>query len=162
MPQDFSRKIIQILDLNKANYRFFEHEEVLTYEQAAEITKRFGIQGDELKCLLVCNKKSSRFYLAITLASKRADLDKLALIVGETNLKMASSENVGLVAKAVPGCVSPFGFSDEITIVVNPEIFESKYLIFSGGAATNSIEIEGLDLKKVFEYLPNPVIFETL
>ncbi len=157
--KDFSKEILAILEKEKASFRFFEHEPVFTKEEILALADRFDFKGEEMKNMLLCDKKSKRFYLAITLAKKpRIDLEKIAELVEERKLKMASEERVAQVAKALPGCVSPFGFDDDITILIDTSIFEPEFLLFSAGAPDNTVEVASSDLQSIFEKIPNKVI----
>ncbi len=161
--EDFSKDILEILKKEKADFRFFEHEPVFTKEEILALADRFDFRGEEMKNLLLCDKKSRHFYLAITLAKKdRVDLEKIAKIVNENKLKLASKERIQEITKAVPGCVSPFGFNDTISTIVDEAIFESEFLLFSAGAPNNTVEVSSKDLRKIFENLPNRVIFISL
>lgn len=158
--QDFSEKVLGILKANDAQFRFFEHEAAYSFEELEKIGAELGFQGTELKNLLLTDKKSKRFFLAITSPIfGRVDMDFLAEHFGEKRLKFASEEKVANVAHAAPGCVSPFGFSDEIPMLVDTRIFDEEKLLFSAGAPDNTVEIDAKDFEKVLRSLPNPIEF---
>ncbi|MCF7917847.1 YbaK/EbsC family protein [Candidatus Gracilibacteria bacterium] len=161
--QDFSQEILNILEKENADFQFFRHEPVFTKEEIFALANRFHFKGEEMKNLLLCDKKSRNFYLVLTLARKnRTNLEKVEELLNEKKLKMASPENVEKIAKAVPGCVSPFGFDDTIKIIADNEIFEPEFLLFSAGAPDNTIELASHDLRKILEKLPNEIIFSSL
>ena len=40
---------------------------------------------------------------------------------------------------------------------IDSEIFSSEYFIFNPSVSTKSIQIKTVDLKKIYEYLENPI-----
>jgi len=161
MFKDFSKEVLQILQGAKADFRSFQHESAFTFAELEALGKKLGWQGQEMKNLLLCDKKAKRFFLAVTLAAKQVDFAALASIFQEKKLKLASDENVEKIAHAKPGCLSPFGFSSSIPIAVDEEIFTPERLLFSGGSPSCTIEISSDSLRRVFSNLENEVIFQT-
>jgi len=75
-----------------------------------------------------------------------------------TKVSVASEEDVRNVVLCVPGCVAPFGFSEDITIIIDSLIYEFSDYLFSPGVTTKTIQTNVQDLKNLFTDLPNKVI----
>lgn len=130
-------------------YKEFNHAPILNYEDAEREQKKFGWSGVESKNVFI-KSTSGKFFIIATVMGEKVDFAKIKELIGE-KCSIASAEEVIDIAKCVPGCVAPFGFSENIKIYVDPKVFTFHEYLFSPGVTTKTIQINIDDLKKVFE-----------
>src|SRR5437899_11795447 len=89
------------------DYTRHEHPPVATVEEAEEHWA--GIDATHCKNLFLRNQKGNRHYLVVLVATKKADLKKVAEQIGDGKLSFASPERLMSHLGVTPGSVSPFG-----------------------------------------------------
>lgn len=82
--------------------------------------------------------------------------------INELKLKIAFSEELEQKSGYVHGSAATFHFSSDIIYLVDNSIFNVEYLIYSGGNQTESYVMKLIDLKNVFEYIDNKIIYVNL
>lgn len=151
------QNIKALLDQNQISYQEFDHEPILSYEDAEREKTRLHWQGIESKNVFMVGNDHN-YYIYVTFQGEKVDFKLLKELLG-VKLSIASTEDVKTVAECVPGCVSPFGFSEKIIIVVDPKIFTHTDYLFSPGVTTKTMQLNIQELKPIFEKLPNKVLF---
>ncbi len=147
------QNIIEILDSCNAEYKLFSHKAALSYDELEEARKDTGFEGTEGKCMVL--KINDSFVVYVTTASKRINFDKIKESLGTKKVRMATKEELKDNFGAEPGCAYPFGFENDI--YVDPEIYNQDRFLFSPALPTKTVQIEGNDLKKIFNSLKNKV-----
>lgn len=129
-------------------FQIVEHEPALTTEQADKFIE--GISGVRTKTMFLTNKKKTAFYLVIMDDSKRLDMDVFKEIVGEKQIKMASSATLDEKMKLPPGVVSPFGLlanvDRDIKVYFDKEIMGEERMSFHPNTNEKTIFISTNDL----------------
>ena len=151
------QNIINLLQKNNIQYQEFDHDPILSYEDAERERKKFNWQGVESKNVFM-KGKDGNYYVFLTIAGQKVDFEKLKELIG-TRCSIASHEDVENIIKCVPGCVIPFGFAENITIIIDPQIFDHNQYLFSPGQTDKTIQINPNDLKIIFEKLSNKIFF---
>ena len=155
-PQEQYKKVIGLLDTNAVEYKLFEHRAALTYEDLALVQQETGFIGTEGKCMVL--KVNDSFIVYVTLQGKRLNIPVIADTLGAKKVKLANPEELKEYFGAEPGCAYPFGFSEDVPIYVDPEIYNQEWLLFSPVLPTRTVQAKGMDLKKVFGNLHNKVL----
>jgi Ala-tRNA(Pro) deacylase len=150
------QNIIKLLNEHNIRFREYDHDPILSYNDAEKEKARFGWVGVESKNVFL-KGNDKKYYLYVTIQGKRVDFSLLKSILG-TKVSIASEEDVRNVISCTPGCVAPFGFSEDITIIIDPSIYEFSDYLFSPGVTTKTIQTNIQDLKNLFTHLPNKVI----
>ena len=151
--------IIRLLQQHHIAFREFDHDPILNYEDAEWEKSRLGWQGIESKNVFM-KGNDGNYYLYVTTQGQKVDFKKVKELLG-VKMEIASAEDVTNVIHCVPGCVAPFGFEENIVVLIDPNIFEHTNYLFSPGVTTKTIQTNIRDLKVVFEQLPNKIIFIT-
>ena len=154
-PQKVSEKIIELLKNSDVEYKEFSHRIVLSYEDAAEAQKETGFFGTESKCMVM--KADDTYFVYITLQGKRVNMNAIKEKFAAKKVRLVTKEELKDLFGAEPGCAYPFGFEEKYPIFIDPKIFEQEWLLFSPAVPTKTIQAKGVDLKKVFEKLPNTI-----
>lgn len=147
---------IDLLNKYSISFKEYDHDPILSYEDAEREAKRFGWQGVESKNVFM-KGSNGNYYLYVTTQGKNVDFKMLKNLLG-AKLSIASSEDVENVIHCVPGCVAPFGFNENIIILIDVSIFNNHDYLFSPGVTTKTIQTNIKDLKVIFDNLPNKVI----
>ncbi len=145
--------IIGLLRQHQIPYKEFDHEPILNYDDAEKQKQKFQWSGTESKNVFMKGDDST-YYVFVTFQGQRVDFKKLKELLG-VKLSIASEDDVRAVAQCVPGCVAPFGFSSDITILLDPTLFTHTDYLFSPGVTTKTIQTNVQELKKIFDGLPN-------
>lgn len=148
--------IVALLEKHQILYKEFDHPPILSYEDAEREKAIHHWEGVESKNVFI-QGKSGKYYVFVTVFGEKVDFAKLKELLGE-KCSVGERSEVEKITGCVPGCVSPFGFSEDITIIVDPKIFEYRQYLFSPGVTTKTIQVNIQDLKPVFEQLPNVVL----
>lgn len=154
-PENTYLNLIKLLDESKVNYKLFTHEIALTYEDLDRVQKEAGFFGTEGKCLVL--KVREKFIAYITLQGTRVNFDAIKKTLGINKVSLATPNELKEYFGAEPGCAYPFGFSKDVDIYVDPEIYQQDWFLFSPALPTKTVQAKGEDLKRVFEQLPNKI-----
>ncbi len=142
--------------LSKMNIPFkeYHHESCLNYEIAHKIDEELHIAGQEAKALLMKGKKTGLYYCFLTIEGVRVDQKHVKELVNE-KVSLVQADEIKEVFSEVVGCVSPFGYDKNLVYIVDEQCFSFNELIYAAGIDTCSFTIQGKDLKKLLELLPN-------
>ena len=151
--QDLYKNNIEVLKKLDIQFKECTSEPVLSYETAEKVRKEFGLTGIESKSLFL-KGKDGKYYMLVSVEGKRADFDRLKQVTA-TKISVASQEELKEKTGCDPHCAVPFGYPSEITLLINPEIYNSKKFIFSPGPPEKTIEIDTKDIDLILEALPN-------
>lgn len=153
---DIYSKIIDLLQEYKIPFKEFEHAPILSYEDAEREKANFNWEGVESKNVFM-KGGDDQYYVFVTVQGEKVDFKKLKELLN-VKMSIATSEDVINVIQCVPGCVCPFGFASEITILIDSKLFTYTDYLFSPGVTTKTIHTNIQEMKIIFENLPNKVI----
>ncbi|MFA5776006.1 MAG: YbaK/EbsC family protein [Patescibacteria group bacterium] len=153
------KNLINNLNTNNADYKLFEHRVALTYEDLQAVQREAGFIGAEGKCMVL--KSELGFIVYVTLQGKRVDLERIKNTLGVKKIRLALPEELKEYFGAEPGCAYPFGFSEQVDIYVDPNIYKQEWFLFSPVYPSKTIQVKGTDLEKVFSSLNNKVTIVT-
>ncbi|MBR5315329.1 MAG: YbaK/EbsC family protein [Firmicutes bacterium] len=151
------QKAIDLLKNCEISYDIYHHEPVLDYEKAAEIRERFGFTGTESKSLFL-KGKSGNYYVFVTKEGEKLDAKAVKNLV-EEKVSICCGEEMTATIHCTPGCVAPFGYEAEISLVVDKSIFTEENLIFSPGVPETTMVIKGQDFKVLLEKVENKIYY---
>ncbi len=137
--------IILLLKENKKEYKLFEHEPVITSQQAAEI------RGTDLKkgakaLIMYADKKP---IMIVVPADRKVDMKKFKTGFKIKDLRMATPEEVKTVSHVEIGAVPPFGNLFFIPLYVDNALFQNETIDFNAGSRTKSIEMKSVDFRTI-------------
>jgi Ala-tRNA(Pro) deacylase len=149
--------IIAVLKEKNIPYQEWEHAPILSYEDAEREQKNCGWEGIESKNVCLSGSDNS-CCIYVTTAGKRVDMKKLKELTGQ-KYRLADETELKKHIGCVPGCVSPFGFTKDILMVIEEDIFNIGEYLFSPGLTTKTIQINAKFLKDIFQDMPNRKIY---
>ena len=130
-------KIGKLLDEKGIKYEKFEHEPVLTSEQAA--ATRGNPLGMGAKAMVM--RSEGKFVMAVISGEKKIDMKKLKKIIRSKSLSFATSEEVMNITGCEVGGVPPFGNLFDIPVFLDKHIMKYPKIDFNAGLRTHSIEM---------------------
>ncbi len=151
------KKAIDLLENCKISYDIYHHEPVLDYDKAAEIRQRFGFTGTESKSLFL-KGKSGNYYVFVTMEGEKLDAKAVKNLV-EEKVSICSGDEMTSVIGCTPGCVAPFGYDAEISLVIDQRVFAEEKLIFSPGIPETTMVIGGSDFQALLEKVENKIYY---
>lgn len=145
-------QIINLLKQENCWFETFEHEEVRTSEQAAQVRTGYSLhQGAKaiiLKVYFPGNEE--RFVMLVIPGDCRFDTKKVKEILNAKNLRFATEEEVIKVTNGVlPGGVPPFGNLFNLEVFADKTLFENEKIIFNAGDKKFSIASKSSDYQKL-------------
>ncbi len=153
--------IYQILQQLEISFEKFEHPAVYTVEEAAKYDR--GIDAGKSKNLFLRNAKGDTHYLVVMESTKRLDLKKLALVLGESKLSFASPERMMQYLGLTPGSVSPFGLINNtdksVKVIVDRGLRKYERLGYHPNINTATLVISTEDLKKFLAWTGNTITY---
>ncbi|RKD29495.1 YbaK/EbsC family protein [Thermohalobacter berrensis] len=151
------KHILNLLDKGDIEYKSFKHEPVLDYKKAKKVRERFNFEGVESKSLFI-KSKSGKYYVFVTVKGTRLDSKKMKKLLGE-KVSIASGKELTEKTDCIPGCAAPFGYSKEITLIIDKNIFSYDKFVFSPAKPEITIEIRTKDIKKILDVSENKIIY---
>ena len=103
-------------------------------------------------------KKKNSFVVCITIEGKKLNFAKLKEISDDNKIRLATSDELQEYFGAEPGCAYPFGFAEDISIYIDPIVYEQEWFLFSPLYPTKTIQIKGNNLKTIFRQIKNKIL----
>lgn len=150
----YHHTVSEILDLLKKNdfwFETFEHEPVLTSEQASKVRSGYSTaQG--AKALIV--KANDKFIMLVLPGDKKFSGLKVKKLVGTRNIRFATEEEIDKLTEGVKvGGVPPFGNLFNIQVIADKTLFDNEKIIFNAGDRRFSIAMKSEDYKNLINNL---------
>ncbi len=82
--------------------------------------------------------------------NKKADIDKIKVLVGEKDLRMAKPEEINTLTGYNIGSISPFGINSNIKQIADNTIPTLTFLILGSGQSDVLIKISQTEFRKSF------------
>ncbi len=139
-------KIRALLDAEGVEYKYMEHAEVRTSEQAAEIR---GTQiSDGAKAMVLKSKEyMNKFVMVVIPADKMLDLEKVNANLSE-EFEIANGKEIEKLTGIQMGGVPPFGRILGIEVYFDAMMYEKSTSAFNCGRKDASIVMKTVDLIK--------------
>lgn len=152
----FKRNISLLLEAG-IDHREFEHQPVLNYEQARAVREKHHLPGVESKSLFI-QLKDSRYCMFVSVEGKRLNPKLVRDLLG-SKPRICSDEELSKITGCVPKCACPFGHPDEVTLIVDFDIFQHDSFLYSPGPPEKTIEIYTKDIHKLLKIMNNPIVY---
>lgn len=149
-------EVISLLHKTNTLYEKFEHEPIFNYETDRLVRERLGFTGMPSKSLFLKAKDGS-YYVFFTLEGTRLDMKTLKELIG-TRLSLCSPDELREITGCVPGCVAPFGYTKDVTIIVDTAVYTYEKLCISPGVPQFTIVLSAEELHKILSTCENTVL----
>ena len=136
---DVFGRIIQLLDPGGARYRVIEHEPEGRSEHISRIRGNLPSQAAKAMVVAVKTKEGRRFALAILPGDRKVNFGAIAEALGGSKASFAAPEEAKRLTRCEMGAVPPFSFSEELTLIVDPELLGHEEIAFNAGRLDRSM-----------------------
>lgn len=154
-PELARQRMIDLMDAVDAEYKVYTHRPIQNYDDAELARQESGFAGTESKSLVL--KSGEDIIVYVTLAGRRVDFKAVRAHLGGPKPKILADEELWSRFAAEPGAAYPFGFDKDVRIYVDPDIYGEEWLLLSLVLPTETVQIPGEDIRKVFAKVANPV-----
>jgi Ala-tRNA(Pro) deacylase len=141
------------LKKEKIYYELYKHKAIFTNEDALIIKAEQGFTGTETKSLFLKGKDGRKF-IFFTFTTKRTDFKKIKNIIGQ-KLSVVPADEMEQETGQKPGCVSPFGYKKNTSIIVDEELLNQEKLVFAPGKPNRTMVVLTKDLTQILTVLGN-------
>jgi prolyl-tRNA editing enzyme YbaK/EbsC (Cys-tRNA(Pro) deacylase) len=145
------QNIRDLLTENNLWFEVFEHEPVITSEDASRVRSGYELhQGT--KALIVRGKVSGekKFLMIIVPGNKTFDSKKVKEVFGISDIRFATEDEVSEITGGVKrGGVPPFGNLFGLSVYCDNSVFDNEKIIFNAGDRCFSIGMKSADWKSV-------------
>jgi Ala-tRNA(Pro) deacylase len=150
MGQQELENIRKIFDELGIKPEYFEHEAVITSEDAAK-TRDFELKQG-IKAILFTDD-NNQWVIVDSPADRKIDAKKVAQQLGwsKSRIRIATLEEVMKMTNCDIGAVPPFGSNQQIPILVDRGVYDNQESVFNIGLRTHSVRIKTELMRKVFE-----------
>lgn len=138
-------------------FELYDHDAIFTNEDAVIMKEEKGFTGTETKSLFL-KGKDGRYYVYFTFTTKKTDFKRLKKVTGQ-KFSIVPPEVMEEVTGQKPGAVSPFGYTEDVPIIIDEEIYKQDKLVFAPGRPDQTMVVLGKDLLKILEVLENETYF---
>ena len=151
-------QVYQTLDELGISYKAVDHPPVFTVEAMEDL----GLQknGTICKNLFLCDDKGKRFYLVVMPGDKRADLQRLAGILGCKKPRFASEEKVAARLQLEKGSITPLAVvnddTGQIPVFLDAALDGPALLGVHPNTNTATVFLAFEDLKRYLDHYGNP------
>ncbi|ENQ3105796.1 Ala-tRNA(Pro) deacylase [Bacillus sp. 491mf] len=149
-------EVISLLHKTNVLYEKFEHEPILDYETDRLIRNRLGLDGEPSKSLFM-KTKFGAYYVFFTLEGSRIDMKQMKDIIG-TRVSLCSPDELREQTGCIPGCVAPFGYTQDVTIIVDSSVYQHEKILISPGVPEFTISLSTEELRKILSTCGNTVL----
>lgn len=134
-------------------FEMYNHDPIYTNEAAVKMKEEKGFIGTETKALFL-KGKSGRYYSFMTFTTKIVDFKQLKQVVGE-KIKIVQPDEMKTVTGQIPGAVTPLGYEDTVSLIVDEELFRQQKLVFAPARPDQTMVIAAIDLNRIIQLLGN-------
>lgn len=150
------KEAYDLLETLTIPYERFDHRAIVSVQDLD-----FTLPGQQVKNLVLKNKKSRQFYMLILHDDKQANLRALAERLGEKRLSFASDEQLEDLLRVPAGTVTPFGLlfdtANQIQVVVDAAVDQSLTVGFHPFINSTTLNIAYTDFEKIMDFVNHPI-----
>lgn len=142
-------------------FETFEHEPVLTSEQAAGLRDGYTLhQGAKALIVRVKAKDKTKFFSMLVLPGDlKFSTEKVKQLFNAKDIRFATVEEIDQITQGVlPGGVPPFGHLFNLQVYVDPSLLANEKIIFNAGDRAYSIAMQATDYQKIVQ----PILAELI
>lgn len=136
---DVFDRLVALLEAEKADFRVVEHVPEGRSEHISKIRGNLPSQAAKAMVMAVKTAEGRKFVLAVLPGDRRVDFAGIAKAVGGKKSSLAAPEEAKRLTDCEMGAVPPFSFSDELVLVVDPNLLTHDQIAFNAGRLDRSM-----------------------
>lgn len=147
----YHKTVTDILDLLKKNgcwFEAFEHQPVVTSEEAADVRHGYSLkQGAKAIIVKMANPAGGNEFVMLVLpGDKKFSGSKVKKLLGTKDLRFATPSEISELTGGIQiGGIPPFGNLFGIKVFVEKTLLENEKIIFNAGDRSFSVAIKTED-----------------
>ena len=136
---DVFDRLVALLEAEKADFRVIEHVPEGRSEHISKIRGNLPSQAAKAMVMAVKTAEGRKFVLAVLPGDRRVDFAGIAKAVGGKKSSPAAAEEAKRLTECEMGAVPPFTFSDELILLVDPDLLTHDRIAFNAGRLDRSM-----------------------
>lgn len=148
--EDAFTRIVKDIEKHGFSYQLYEHEKVVTSQQAAVVRKTDIREGAKAIVMYTDGKPA----MVVVPGDKKIDMKAFKQSYGVKDLRMATPTEVEQITTVEIGAVPPFGHLFSIPIYMDESMRRVERVSFNAGSHTKSISMTRTD----YESLARPTV----
>ncbi len=140
-----SKRLIDCLKENKANYEILRHAEAVTAQRIAQAEHVKG--RHHAKVVIV--KFGAEFLMMVLPADHQIDLEKAEKAIGKPISFAREDEFRSLFADCAIGAMPPFGNLYDVPTFIDRDLTEQEYIVIEAGTHTDAVKMSYRDYEKI-------------
>ena len=136
---DVFDRLVALLEAEKADFRVIEHVPEGRSEHISKIRGNLPSQAAKAMVMAVKTAEGRKFVLAVLPGDRRVDFAGIAKAVGGKKSSLAAPEEAKRLTECEMGAVPPFTFSDELILLVDPDLLTHDRIAFNAGRLDRSM-----------------------
>lgn len=150
-----AREIISLLDDHQIQYETFDHEPVLTSEQAAHIRDGYTLQQGAKAIVMRVRDKVDHapyFIMVVVPGDQKIDSQKLRRYLKSKDIRFANVDEIAELTNGVQtGGIPPFGNLFGIEVLMDPTMTAHERIVFNAGDRCFSIGMARIDYEDLVQ-----------
>lgn len=142
---ELRQTILDYLEEKGIEYEHMKHEPLNSTEEACEVV---GHQPDESTKTLVLEGEAEKVAVTVP-GDKEVDLDKVAELTETQGLELCSPDELEDENGVELGGVPPFGYGEDVKLVVSTELFDKENVYFCPGRKDETIKVSGEEFRRI-------------
>jgi Ala-tRNA(Pro) deacylase len=142
---EISKRLINCLKENKANYEILRHPEAVTAQRIAQAEH---IKGRHYAKVVIV-KAGDELLMMVVSADHQIDLEKTEKAIGKPVSLAREDEFRSLFADCAIGAMPPFGNLYDLPTFIDKDLAEQEYIVFEAGTHTDAIKISYRDYENI-------------
>lgn len=147
---------IALFNETGVDFQEWQHEPILDFETDARIAEALGWSAAPTKSLFMKIKGGGNCLL-LTHRDSRLDSKLVKQVLGKRVSVCSNNEMIEAIG-CEPGAVCPFGLPEQVTLLIDPVLYQHNELMFTPGKPNITFAFATKQLDKLLAALPNQVI----
>lgn len=145
-----TRQIIDRLENQDIDYEIFEHEPVVSSDEAANVRENFEISQGLKALVLKLYEANQDFAMIVVPGDKSFDQDKVEQALSADDFRFANEEELDkLLGEVKIGGIPPMGSLFDLETHADESIGELEEVIFNAGDKEVSIAVSADDYRRI-------------
>lgn len=135
-------RLLQLFGRTNSDYRLIDHIPEGQTERAS-VLRGHSLES-AAKCLVLEVRDrvgAARYVLAVVPGDRRVDLKRIRDLFDGADARMAGRDVAERLTGCRSGCIMPFAFAAELSLVVDPDLLRHERIFFNAGRLDRSVAL---------------------
>jgi len=145
---DEELKSVQYLKEQNISYKFID---IGSFKDLNEAATKLNVKSSQVIKTLVMKGKSGKVYICLLASDQKLNLQELKTVANESDVHMASPEEILNETGFVVGAIPPFGLKNKLTTFIESTLQKEDVVVVGGGKKGTEIFVTPANLLKATE-----------